>query len=279
MMRWANGTMLRALLLDLVGLVCLGAISLADAPVLANLEVVSIKSASLGAAWTVELSVNVSHQPLAAVSNLTTGVYDELGNLVVQEVDHAFYPNLGDSVDDYFLSIEIPKGASGYLVIEVCAKHGNDWGCTRWQGWVPQKPSFRFLGGLVLLQGSRAVDVGEFESAPWVLTAHAAGNATVILDTRDCRLACGGRVCEIPVWWRVWDSFSDCDGLLEYGEVVDTGWVPGPEFLAHWNLYEVQLPPGWTGEIRFQLKLERRGIVDRAGKYFAILRVEVSDGD
>ena len=270
-------------LLVVVTLLQLGISGLANAPTLSDLKVVSISSSFSGDAWVVELTLDVLHDdngenPIAKVSNLTLKAYDELGAPVAEYVDHAFHPHKGNAVNDYPVSIEIPKSASGWVTIEACAKHGNDWGCTTWQGWIPQEPKHVFSGGLEFKDGTEPRAVGTFESTQWILSIHACSVTTVTLHTLDCRLLCEDPAAEIPTWWRIWDSNSDGDGKLEAGEIVDTGWIPVADFIAHWNLYEIEVPSGWSGEIRFQLRMERSGLADHAGTYSATLRVDVCDG-
>ena len=265
-------------LLAVVTLLQLGISGLANAPTLSDLKVVSVSSSSSGNAWVVQLTLDVSHQPLAAVSNLTLRAYDQLGGQVAEYIDHPFHPHSGSFVDDYHVLIEIPKEASGRITIEACAKHENDWGCTTWQGWIPQEPRHVFSGGLEFKEGTEPRAVGMFESTQWILSIEACGATAVTLHTLDCRLVCKDPAAEIPTWWRVWDSNSDGDGKLEAGEIVDTGWIPVADFITHWNLYEIEVPTGWSGKIRFQLRMERSGLADHAGTYSATLRVDVCDG-
>lgn len=270
------------LLLVLV-VVCLGITGLANAPVLSDLRVSLIESSFPGDAWVVQLTLDVVHNdngnnPLAQVSNLTIRAYDELDGQVAEYVDHPFHPHSGSSVNDYPVSIEIPKSASGNLVIEACAKHGNNLGCTTWEGWIPQESSYKFSGGLEFLSGTTPPAVGVFESTHWILSIDACGPMTATLDTLNCRLLCTDLDAEIPTWWRVWDSNADADGELEPGELIDTGWIPVADFIAHWNQYKIEIPAGWSGDINFQVRMERSGVADLAGSYSATLTVDVSDG-
>jgi len=253
----------------------------ANAPVLDDLKLnqaLDDPIVSSGASWVVHLSLDVSHQPLAAVSNLTLRAYDQLGGQVAEYVDHPFHPHGGSSVNDYSVSIEIPKFASGYLVIEACAKHGNDWGCTTWEGWIPQESSYEFSrGGLEFLHGTQLKDAGLFESTQRILTIRACAPLTVSLETLDCRLICSDLNAEIPSWWRVWDNSGNNDGKLDLGELVDSGWIAAADFVAHWNESRIVAPSGWSGEIRFQLKMERSGLGDPSGHYSTVLDVTASE--
>jgi len=264
-------------LLLVLAVVCLEITGWADAPVLSDLQVISVASSFFGDAWVVQLTLDVSHQPLAAVSNLTLKAYDELGGQVAEYVDYPFHPHSGNFVNDYPVSIEIPKSASGYLVIKACAKHGNDWGCTTWEGWIPQEGSHVFSEGLAFTDGTAPTADGEFESTLWILSVNACGIMTVTLDTLNCRFLCAYLATEVPTWWRVWDSNSDNDGELDSGELIDTGWIAVADFIAHWNEFEIVIPPGWSGEIRFQAKMERNRLANLAGSYSATLTVDVSD--
>jgi len=49
------------------------------------------------------------------------------------------------------------------------------------------------------------------------------------------------------------------------------------DFIAHWNEFKIVIPSGWSGEIKFQAKIERNGLADLAGSYSATLTVDVSD--
>ena len=264
-------------LLLVFAVVCLGITGWADAPVLSDLQVISVASSFFGDAWVVQLTLDVSHQPLAAVSNLTLKAYDELGGQVAEYIDHPFHPHIGSFVNDYPVSIEIPKYASGWITIEACAKHGNDWGCSTWAGWIPQESSHVFSGGLAFIDGTVPTAVGEFESTHWILTINACGTMIVTLDTLNCRFLCADLATEVPTWWRVWDSSGNNDGEPDSEELIDTGWIAVADFIAHWNEFEIVIPPGWSGEIRFQAKMNRCGIADLAGSYSSTLTVDVSD--
>ena len=257
----------------------------ADAPELSDLQVIS--STSLGDVWLVQLTLDVAHQPLAAVSNLKLRAYDyeeykkhgsQGAVLVAESIDHPVQANNGNFVNDYPVSIEIPKSASGHLVIEACAKHGNEQGCTTWEGWIPQESSYEFSGGLDFSLGTQPADSGEFLSNQGILSVmDASAGMTVSLDTKDCRLQHADLDAEIPTWWRVWDSHADADGKLEPGELIDTGWIPVAEFIKM-NGAIITIPAGWSGNILFQLKMKRSDYGNRAGHYSCALGVEVNDG-
>ena len=264
---------------------------LANAPVLSDLkpdEHLPITSSLSGNAWVVSLTLDVLHDdhganPIAQVSNLTLTTYDyedyenhgSQGAVPIAEyVDHPFSPNKGNSVDDYPVSIKIPKSASGYLVIEACAKHGKDWGCTTWEGWIPQEPKHSFSGNL-RMQYANAWNPrasGVFESNIWTLHIQTCTSATVTLDTDVCCLlrvppSIHGR--EIPTEWQVWDNHA--------GEVVNTGWLPVALFKAMFENDVILIPSGWSGEIYFQMRMMRHGLGDRSGDYSAALTASVSD--
>jgi len=136
-----------------------------------------------------------------------------------------------------------------------------------------------FFGGLEFLDGTQPTAAGVFESTHWILSiVNADDGMTVTLNTEGCRLMCSDLGVEIPTWWRVWDSTSDQDGELDPGELVDSGWIPASDFIVHWNNDTIEIPLGWTGEINFQLKMERSGLDDPAGYYSTDLNVTVSEG-
>ena len=137
--------------------------------------------------------------------------------------------------------------------------------------------SYQFSGGLDFSLGTQPSDSGEFLSNQWILSVDASGVMTVCLDTKDCRLQSSDLDAKIPTWWRVWDSTSDNDGILEDGELIDTGWIPVADFIAM-NGAIITIPAGWSGEIMFQLKMKRSGYGNRAGHYSCSLGVEVDDG-
>ena len=285
MSRWMKVTqrpskkILTVFLLFATAAICWGSTCWANAPVLSDLKVVSITS--FGDFWNVELTLDVFHDdqgkgkdpnPIAQVSNLTLRAYDQLGGQVAKYVDHPFSPNTGNSVDNYPVSIKIPKSASGHLVIEACAKHGKNWGCTTWKGCIPQESSYEFSGGLDFLHGTQPTSTGVFESTHWILSIDACGAMTVTLNTLNCGLLCTWPNAEIPTWWRVWDSTNDNDGKL-----IDTGWITVADFIKM-DGTTITIPPGWSGEIAFQLKMNRSGYGNPAGHYSCSLRVEVDDG-
>jgi len=273
------------LIAGLISAVC-SAFSLANAPVLSDLKLahdVPIVSSPSGEAWVVCLTLDIIHDdnganPIAKVSNLTLRAYnyDEYHDPGVSPVpvatyiDHPFHPNEGNAVDDYPISIEIPKTASGHLVIEACAKHGNDWGCTTWEGWIPQEPEYHFSGNLQIPHGWAPRASGVFEGNVWVLHIKSCGVTVVSLDTDHCRLTRVGHQelrFEIPTEWRVWDDHE--------GEIVNTGWVPVAQFQAMFETNSIAIPPGWSGEIYFQARMIRNGLGDPAGDYSAALTVEI----
>jgi len=274
----------------ILAIVYCGIVALADAPVLNDLKLdqrLDDPITSFGEFWKVHLTLDLSHQPIAAVSNLKLRAYDykeyedygsQGAQLVAESIDHPVQANSGNFVDDYPVSIEIPKSASGHLVIEACAKHGNNGGCISWEGWIPQEPSYEFSGGLEFLYGIQPPTAGIFVSTQWILSIDACGIVTVTLDTLNCCLLCEDPAAEVPTWWRVWDSNSDNDGELDLGELADSGWIAAADFVAHWNESLIVAPPGWSGEMRFQVKMKRSGIADPAGTCSATLKVDVYDG-
>jgi hypothetical protein len=138
--------------------------------------------------------------------------------------------------------------------------------------------SYQFSRGLDFSLGTQPADSGEFLSNQWILSVvDASAGMTVSLDTEDCRLQHADLAAEIPTWWRVWDSTSDNDGILDDGKLIDTGWIPVTQFIAM-NGAIITIPPGWSGEILFQLKMKRSGYGNRAGGYSCSLRAEVNDG-
>ena len=160
--------LLVAFLVVALWLVLYSTLAFANAPVLSDLrlaEHVPIVSSISGKAWVVALTVDVLHDdaganPIGQVSNLTIRAYDaEAYRLpdpvpIVEYVDPSFHPNQGNAVDDYPVFIEIPKSASGYLIIEACAEHDADRGCTTWEGWIPQEPGHTFSGDLQMRNAS-----------------------------------------------------------------------------------------------------------------------------
>jgi len=263
---------------------------LSNAPVLSDLrpdEHLPITSSLSGDAWVVSLTLDVLHDdnganPIAKVSNLTLKAYnyEEYNDPTISPVpvatyiDHPFHPNEGDSVDDHPVSIEVPKSASGHLVIEVCAKHGNDWGCTTWEGWIPQEPKHGFTGSLQIHSDWNPRASGVFEGGIWTLHIQACAEITVSLSTDDCRLTRAGFEdprYEIPTEWRVWDDHG--------GVVINTGWLAAAVFEEMFENADIVVPSGWSGEIYFQLRMTRYGLGDYSGDYSAALTVDVLEDE
>jgi hypothetical protein len=271
--------MLGVFVLAMVTVLQLGVPGLADAPIPSDLQVVSITSS--GAVWVVQVTLDVFHDPINEVSSLVVTAYDSAPGswdsyIDRVSIDDPFQSFSGSTVNDYTVTLEIPKSDSGRITIEARAAHGGDWGSTTWVGWVPQPPSHVFSGGLAFTDGTAPTADGEFESTHWILTINACGIMTVTLDALNCRLL-ADLTTEVPTWWRVWDSNSDNDGEPDPGELIDTGWIAVAHFIVHWNEFEITIPPGWSGEIRFQAEMERNGLADLAGSYSATLTVDVSD--
>jgi hypothetical protein len=137
--------------------------------------------------------------------------------------------------------------------------------------------SHEFIGGLEFVNGTQPGAVGVFESDEWILSIDACKAMTVTLNTVGCRLVCSDLGVEIPTWWRVWDSSGNHDGKLDGAELVDSGWIAVSDFIIHWNNEIISIPSGWSGEIKFQLKMERNGLGDPAGSYSSVLDVTVSE--
>lgn len=267
-------------LLFVFAVVCLEITGWADAPIPSNLQVVSITSS--GAVWVVQVTLDVFHDPINEVSSLVVTAYDSATgswNFYIDRVsiDDPFQSFAGSTVNDYTVTLDIPKTDSGRITIEARAAHGDDWGSTSWEGWIPQEASHVFSGGLAFTDGTAPTADGEFESTHWILTINACGTTIVTLDTLNCRFLCADLATEVPTWWRVWDSNSDNDGESDPGELIDTGWIAVADFIAHWNQYVIEIAPGWSGKIRFQAKMQRNGVADLAGSYSATLTVDVSD--
>jgi len=267
-------------LLFVFAVVCLETTGLASAPTLSDLEVTSIASSSWDDAWVVELTVDVSHDTINEVSSLVVTAYDSATgswdvHIVRVSIADPFQSFEGSTVYDYTLTLEIPKSDSGGITIEARAAHGDERGSTSWGGWIPQEPSHVFSGGLKFTDGTVPTAVGGFESSHWMLSVSACGIMTATLDTLDCHLLCADIGTEVPTWWRVWDTNCDNDGEPDPGELIDTGWIPVADFVAHWNKFKIVIPSGWSGEIAFQAKMERNGLADLAGSYSATLTVDV----
>jgi len=262
---------------------CLSVAMLANAPVLTDLQVVSIASSFSGDAWVVQVALDVFHDPINEVTSLVVTAYDSAtGNWDVHIVNVCIVEPFqffgGSTAYDYMVTVEIPKSDSGRITIEARAVHGDDWASTLWEDWIPQEPRVVSTGGLKLPDaGIAPTAVGVFDSTQWILSVSACRPMIVTLDTLNCRLLCADPIMEVPTWWRVWDSSSDNDGEHDSGELVDTGWIPAAGFIAHWNLYEIGVPAGWSVEIRFQLRMERSHHADRAASYSATLGVDVHD--
>jgi len=262
-------------------------VALANAPVLSDLKLdehLPITSSLSDEAWVVSLTLDVLHDdnganPIAQVSNLTLKAYDyeEYTNPAVSPVpvatytNHPFDPTEGNSVDDYPLSIEIPNTSSGHIVIEACAKHGNDWGCTTWEGWIPQESEDHFSGNLQIPHGWNPRASGVFEGNIWTLHIQACAATMIALDTDACCLTrmagYEGPRWEIPTEWRVWDDHG--------GEVINTGWLAVALFKVMFEKGVIVVPSGWAGEIYFQLRMTRYGLGDYPGDYSAALTVDV----
>ena len=259
--------------------------ALANAPVLSDAKLnehLPISSSLSGEAWVVSLTVDVLHDdnganPITKVSNLTLRAYPEEdygspGALPIAEVvDHPFNPGGGDRADDYPVSIEIPKSASDHLVIEICAKHGNNWGCTTWEGWVPFECSHSFSGSLQIPVDWSPLATGTYEGDVWVLRIQACGAMAVSVDTEHCRVTrvgYEGPRWEIPTQWRVWDDHG--------GELVNTGWISVASFQATFESNAIHVPAGWSGNISFQARMIRSGLGDSGGEYLASLTVSVT---
>jgi len=263
---------------------------LANAPVLSDLwldEHLPIASSLSGAEWVVSLTLDVLHadtgtNPIAQVSNLTLKAYDyaEYTDPAISPVpvatyaNHPFDPTVGNSVDDYPVSIEIPKTASGHIVIEACAEHEDDRGCTTWEGWIPQQPEHHFAGSLQISGDWNPAASGVFEGSVWELHIQACAETTVSLGTDDCRLTRVGSEdprYEILTEWRVWDDLG--------GVVIDTGWLAVAVFEEMFESGAITVPSGWSGEIHFQLRMIRYGLGDHSGDYSAALTVDVPEDE
>ena len=263
---------------------------LANAPVLSDLkpnEHLPITSSVSGAAWVVSFTLDVLHEdtdadPIAQVSNLTLNAYDYQEYIdptvppvpVATYTNHPFDPTVGNSVDDYPVSIEIPKTASGHIVIEVCAKYDDDWGYTTWEGWIPQQPEHSFEGSLQISGDWNPRASGVFEGDVWELHIQACAETTVTLNTDSCRLTRVGSEdprYEILTEWCVSDSHG--------GEVIDTGWIAVALFEEIFENDDIVVPSGWSGEIYFQLRMTRCGLGDHSGDYSAALTVDVSEDE
>lgn len=138
--------------------------------------------------------------------------------------------------------------------------------------------SYGFSGNLDFLLGTDPWDSGEFLSNQLILSVtDASAGMTVTLYTKSCQLQCTDPGAEIPTWWRIWDSNADEDGELESGELIDTGWIAVADFIADWDKFEIEIKPPWSGKIRFQLKMERKGYGNPAGYYECSLGIGVQD--
>jgi len=261
---------------------------LANAPVLSDLKLqahLPITSSVSGEAWVVSLTLDVLHNdtgtnPIAQVSNLTLKAYDyedytnPAGSPepVATYTNQPFDPTEGNSVDDYLVWIEIPKTASGHLVIEVCAEHEDDRGCTTWEGWIPQEPAHHFEGSLQISGDWNPRAAGVFDGGVWKLHIQACAETTVSLNTDSCRLTRNGSAdsrYEIVTEWRVWDDHG--------GEVIDTGWLAVMLFEEMFENGAITVPSGWSGEIYLQLRMTRYGLGDHSGDYLASLTVDVAE--
>jgi len=275
--------MLAVFLLAAFTVLHLGIAGWAGTPIPSDLQIVSIASSFSGDAWVVQVTLDVAYDPVNEVSSLVVTAYDSATgswNVSIDRVsiDDPFQSSAGSTVTDYMVTLDIPKTDSGQITIEARAAHGDAWGSTSWEGWIPQEASYVFSGELAFPDGAEPKAVGAFESTQWILSVNACGKALITLHTLNCRLLCSDPDAEIPSWWRVWDSNSNNDGEPDPGELVDSGWISGAEFIAHWNLYEIEIPSGWSGKITFQMKMERSRLGDHAGTYSATLKVDVCDG-
>lgn len=136
-----------------------------------------------------------------------------------------------------------------------------------------------FSEGLEFLDGTQPSSAGIFESTNWTLDIVDAGGAIIVtLNTPDSRLWCNDLGAEIPTWWRVWDNTSAQNGKRDPAKLADSGWVAVSDFVIHWNDNIISIPQSWSGEIYFQLKMERSGLGDPAGYYSTDPNVIVSEG-
>ena len=260
MTRRLNKALTGVFLLLVFAVVCLEITGLAVGPVLSDLQVVSIDSSFSGDAWVVELTVDVSHDPINEVSSLVVTAYDSATGSWDSHIDRVsigdpFQSFAGSMVNDYTLILEIPKSDSGRITLEARAAHGDDWGSTSWEGWIPQQSKQEFSGELAFADGTEPEDIGDFASTEWILSVDACGMTTATLDTLNCRLL-ADPATEVPTWWRVWDSNSDNDGEPDPGELIDTSWITVADFIAHWNEFKIVIPSGWSGEIAFQARMD-----------------------
>jgi len=271
-----------AFLFLVLAVVCLEITGWAGTPIPSDLQVVSITSTFSDDAWIVELTVDVSHDAINEVSSLVVTAYDSATGSWHFYIDRVsindpFRSFTGSTVNDYMVTLDIPKTDSGKITIEARAAHGDDRASTSWEGWIPQEASYVFSGGLTFTDGTAPRAVGIFESTQWILSIDACGIMAVTLGTLDCRFLCEDPAAEVPTWWRVWDSTSDNDEEPDCGEIIDSGWIQAADFVCQWNQHVIEIPPGWSGEIRFQVKMKRSGLADHAGTYSATLSVDVSD--
>ena len=136
----------------------------------------------------------------------------------------------------------------------------------------------QFSGGLGFSSGIQPLDSGNFFSEQGILSVDASAGMIVSLNTENCRMQSTDFDTEILTWWRVWDSNANADGKLEPGELIDTGWMPVEQFIAIYSGSKIIIPADWSGEIRFQLRMERKGLGNPAGHYSCALGVKVDDG-
>jgi len=144
------------------------------------------------------------------------------------------------------------------------------------------EPDVEFLDGfnLQILGGWDPRATGVFESNTLTVRITTVTAAKVFINTADCRLTRIGHVgpyWEIPTEWRVWDTTSNQDGHLDPGEVVDSGWLVVAAFMETYQDSPIVVPPGWAGEICFQMRMTRSGLGNSAGDYSAALTVDVAE--
>ena len=273
--------------------------TLASPPELSNLDIINTSCKSDSCEVTIQL--RISHQvqgdnPIAQVSSLKIYVFKlhhyenksaSQPQPIATSTDHPIKANKGDSLEDYETTISGIPNTCGCVVIEASAKHGNDYGYATWEG------------SLTTGSGNYHSSIPADMKLP-VETENAKSDALYESDTKNITVnACGsdmklefdGGNAEIYhekkpdkklnskwTFWEESDLSIDLIGNLpnsppEYEH--SNKWIPSENF----SKKTIQIPKGWSGEIKYKVLVKRKGLKDIAGDYSGSIDISIDGVD
>ena len=270
--------------------------SIATPPTLNELHISSTNCSEDSCDVTVQLDINHEDEgdnSIAQVSNLTLNVYEmteyqnqDSPTAIATSTDHPIKANTGDSVDGYEATISGIPHPSGCVVIEASAKHGNDVGTTTWEGSLLYGAGNYHspLDGNVNITSDveKAKSDGWFESETKNIEVHAcATDMRLEIDGTDAELVHEEELTKrLPSKWAFWQDTDLSNNLIDNLP----GSPPQSETSIDWLKSEdsftksVQIPKGWSGEIKYKLLVERNGLNDIAGTYSGSVDLTLNEG-